>query len=85
MSRQVTREIIMQEYEDAKRSNCFECAGLGYIVEGDDEITAVTICKCKRGRALQTAIMSSCDWCYQIEHFHDPGFFDGSTEYKTLR
>jgi hypothetical protein len=73
----------MQEYEDAKRSNCFACAGLGYTIEGDEEITAVVVCKCKRGRSLQNAIRSY-DWCYQIEHFHDPGFFDGSTGNKTV-
>jgi hypothetical protein len=88
MPRLVTLEIIMQEYEDAKRSNCLECAGLGYILEGESEsledLTA-THCKCKRGRSLQTAHVLTNGWFYHSEHGHDPGFFDGVTEEFTLK
>src|SRR4051794_11260154 len=83
--RLVTLEGIMRDYEEAQRSNCFECAGLGYILEGESfESLTATHCKCKRGRALQTAHVLSNGWFYHSEHGHDPGFFNAATEERIV-
>jgi hypothetical protein len=85
MSRLITREIIMAEYEDAKNANCFECEGLGYLFAGEDiDDMDMTFCKCKRGRALQTSLNLAKSVYHRTEHYHDPDFFDGSTPWKTL-
>jgi hypothetical protein len=71
-------EIIKREYEEAKQTRCYICAGLGYILDGASlERAEVTVCECKIGRALQTATHNIERWFFRLEHCHDQGLFDG--------
>jgi hypothetical protein len=51
-------ETVLSHIQDAERSSCFECSGLGYKTAGEGYLK---FCECVRGEALEFVIRN-CRW-----------------------